>query len=287
MLYNSQNQPIESTLKDKNEVSVESIPNENFPPPTQKPDWFDKQLLKIGGYAYKGASIPRYQVVWGMDPEVKHFAMGKMRMKYISIVDHYETLKGYNIIQTRKGKETQRFFLPPIEAHRRYMDPNTQQLTRNAKPGQIIAPVIVKEEKEIGLPLWVVEQWVPPEAFGDPVSWNNERYLVNPIDATESIDALGEYPENGRYIHFFDLLDYDEDGRTIYRPLDEGAIELVRANHVMNESRRIKQKFTTPESAKAERDALTDKIWAEFDEGMTKDMLDIKKHKAFNITPKG
>jgi len=279
MLYDAHNQPIQSTLADEQEANdIKDIPSQNFPPPTPKPDWFDAAVNKIGGYADPGTNkIPKYRVVWGMDPNITQFAMGKMRMKYVSIVDTYETLKGYNIINTRK-KKNNKFFLPPIEAHKRYLDPNTGQMTRGGL-GILVSPVITTEEREIGIPLWIMEQWVPPEAFGDAVGWNNERYLVNPMDSTDYIDALGEYPEKGMYIHWFDLLDYDEEGRTIYRDLDEGAIEILRANHVMNIARREKLKFTTPESARKERSDKIDAEWEKWDKEMTNEMLDIKKHK--------
>jgi hypothetical protein len=284
MLYGANNQPIESTLDDDKKVEQDfaNIPSENFPPPTPKPDWFDAQVNKIGGYFDPGTNkLPKYRVVWGMDPEVKQFAMGEFHMKYVSIVDTYETLKGYNIITPRKGKdkEPERQFLPPREAHKRYLDPKTGQMTRNIRRGQLIAPVIVTEKKEIGQPWWVVEQYVPPEAFGDIVEWNNQRYMVNPTDPMDFIDVLGEYPDQGAYIHWFDILDYDEEGHPKYHELDDGALEMIRANHVANIARRNRLQFTTPEEARKQKDAAFDEEWAKYDREITLEMLDIKKNK--------
>lgn len=287
MLYGADNQPIESTLDDEKqaEQDYQNIPTENFPPPTPKPDWFDASVTKIGGYYDPGTNkIPRYRVVWGMDPAITQFAMGEIHMKYVSIVDTYETTKGYNIINTKRDKK---YFLTPKEAYKRYFDPNTGQLTRNVHPGELIQPVIVTEKKEIGQPWWIVEQFVPAEGFGDAVSWNNERYLINPTNPLDYIDALGEYPEQGRYIHWLDLLDCDDDGKPIYKELDEGAIEIIRANHVANIARRNRLAHTTTAQAKQQRDAKFDEDWAKMDVELTNEMRDIKKHKTFNFTPKG
>jgi hypothetical protein len=106
--------------------------------------------------------------------------------------------------------------------------------------------------------------------------------LINPENPTQYIDVLGDYPKQGRYIEWFQLFDLDEEGRTTYRDLDEGALELIRANHVLNIARRKNMVYDTVEKRRQKRDDKFENDWAEFDRDMTTGMLDIKKNRKFN-----
>src|SRR5688572_27740553 len=101
MLFDANENPIDSTIASRNNTEgYEDVPSFNFPPPTPKPEWFDRKLLEIGGYV-PGTELPKYRVVWGM--EEKQFAMGELRMKYIAIIDTIQTTLGYNIVNTKDG----------------------------------------------------------------------------------------------------------------------------------------------------------------------------------------
>lgn len=282
MLYDANSKPIESTVESKSEDDgYNTIPSRNFDPPTPKPEWFDAELLKIGGYV-PSTEIPKYRVVWGMTE--KCFAMGEMHMKYIAIIDTIKTTTGYNVYNSRTDK---RAFMSVEKAHARYMDPVTQTLSLNIKPGEIISPVVREETREIGMPVWVAEYYMEPEGFGTEEQWERERYLINPEKPTQYFDVLGPYPKQGRYIEWFMLFDVDEDGKQIYRSLDDGAIELIRANHVLNVVRRKNMPYDTLEARRAHKEAKFDEDWDKFDKELTHDILDVKANRKFNITPKG
>lgn len=56
------------------------MPELNYIPAPAKPEWFDKELERIGGRAPNG--LPRYRAVWGMDE--KEFFAGQDVIKYCS-----------------------------------------------------------------------------------------------------------------------------------------------------------------------------------------------------------
>ena len=277
MLFDANDNPIESTaeLKKENE-GYDNVPSFNFPPPTPKPEWFDRKLLEIGGYV-PGTETPKYRVVWGMSE--KQYAMGELHMKYITIIDTIQTTLGYNVINSRSGA---RKFVSAKKAIARFQDPHTKEFTRNIRPGELIVPVIKEETREIGLPLWVAEYYMEPEGFGGEEAWEAERWLINPEKPTQYIDVLGAYPKQGAYVEWFQLYDLDDDGKPIYRELDEGALELIRANHVLNVVRRKNMVYDTPDKRRERRDTKFDEDWADFDRDMTVGMLDIKKNRKFN-----
>ena len=284
MLYDAQGQ--ELMTPEENETSgFENLPLFNFPAPTSKPDWFDKKVNEIGGWADNATkTTPRYRVVWGMDTEIKQFAMGKMRMKYVSMTKLTQTTLGYNVVNTQTQEKR---FIEARLAHAMYQDPKTKQLTANVNPGELLVPVIKEEEDEIGTPLWIVEQWVPSIALGTKKEWEDNRWLSNPEDALQYIDVLGEYPEHGLYIHWFDLIDLDEEGHEIYRELDEAAIEIIRANHIANIARRKRAHYYDPLKAKKKKADWLDEEWAKMDADITHGMEDVKKNRKFDITGKG
>lgn len=284
MILDASGNPIESAAEPKAENDgYENIPSMNFPPITPKPEWFDRKLIELGGYV-PGTEIPKYRVVWGMDE--KQFAMGELHMKYISIIDTIQTTLGYNIIDIKNKKRKPRF-MKPQEAHARYMDPLSKQMTRNKEDNVFIVPVVKEETREIGMPLWVAEYYLEPEGFGTPEGWQANRYLTHPEDPRKSIDAIGPYPSKGAYVEWFMIYGLDEEGRTIYQELDDNAFEMFRANHVLNEARRKNMVYDTIEKRQEKRDDKFESDWAEFDRELTTEILDVKKNRHFNVTPKG
>jgi len=285
MLYDSHGQEI--MTPDGNEKSgFEDIPIENFPPPTAKPEWFDAEVNKIGGWVDNATkTTPRYRVEWGMDPKLTQFAMGEMRMKYPTIQDTIITTLGYNIVNAHDPSKTR--YVDVKLAHAMYQDPVTKQLTLNVNPGELLVPVEKKEEKVLGTPLWIVEQWVPSIALGTKQEWNDNRWITNPDNALQYIDCLGPYPETGLYIHWFDLFDFDDEDHEVYRPLDEGAIEIIRANHVANIARRKRMATEDPAKRKQRKFDWVDEQWAKMDAEITHGIEDVKKNRKFNFTGKG
>ena len=283
MLYDAQGQEI----LDQNEAAeFENIPLFNFPAPTPKPEWFDSKVNEIGGWVDNATkTTPRYRVIWGMDPEIKQFAMGKMRMKYASMTRTTQITLGYNIVNATDPSKTR--FVEAKLAHAMYHDPATGQMTLNVNPGELLVPVIKEEEQELGTPLWIVEQWVPNIALGTKRQWDDERWLTNPENPLQYIDALGEYPDNGVYIHWFDLIDLDEEGHEVYRALDDGAVEVIRANHVYNIALRKQRQYHDPVKAKQRKSDWVDQEWEKARTDIAHGMEDVKKNKKFNISGKG
>ena len=284
MLYDAQGQEI---LEDSQQAfSFENTPLENFDPPTPKPAWFDAEVNKIGGFVDNATkTTPRYRAVWGMDPKITQFAMGKVRLKYASICDTLQTTLGYNVVNV--SDPTKHRFVEIRLAQALYQDPVTKQFTKNVSPGELLVPVIKEEEFEIGTPLWIMEQWVPSIALSTKAEWDAERYLSNPDNPLQYIDVLGPYPENGLYIHWFDLIDIDGDGHEVYRELDQGAIEIIRANHVANIARRKRMMYDDPAKRKQRRSDWVDEQWAKFDRDISTGIEDVKKNRKFNFTGKG
>lgn len=274
MLFDAKGDPIPITAETQDD-EIRELPGENLPPPTPKPKWFDDAVNKIGGFVGQASRIPKYRVVWGMDESNMHWAVDKMRMKYPAYVDTIQTTKAIRICKHGRKERV----IPVKDAIDRYYDQATDSWTRNVEPGSVIVPVIETREVEIGTPLWIVEQFVKPEGFGTPEEWENNRYLTNPENAKQYIDILGEYPKKGRYIHWFDLVDYDNEGRQQYRELDEGAVEIIRAQHVSNIARVKRAMYYDKERAIAARDDRWNQQWETHRSEIKREMLDIKKHK--------
>ncbi len=283
MLYDARGDEI---VEERKELDFEDIPIENFDPPTPKPAWFDAKVNEIGGFIDNATkTTPKYRVMWGMDPKNTQFAMGKMRMKYTSITTTIQTTLGYNVVNSFHPEKTR--FIEAKLAHAMYQDPVTKQLTLDVSPGELLVPVIKEEEFEFGTPLWIMEQWVPSIALGTPREWEDSRWLTNPENPLQYIDALGPYPETGLYIHWFDLIDFDDDNKEIYRPLDDGAIEIIRANHVANIARRKATIYDDPVKRKMKKLDWVDEQWAKFDKDIAYGIEDVKKNRKFNISGKG
>lgn len=270
-LFDANGQPIPIT-GDTMDDEIRELPTSNIPPPTPKPKWFDAKVNEIGGFVH---GIPKYRVVWGMDESNTHFAMGKMRMKYPTLIDTYQTVKGVYLCEHGKRRK----YIPAKQATEKYYDQSTDSWTRNVKKNELIIPVIEERKVEIGTPLWIMEQFVESEGFGTPEQWEAERYLINPDNSREFIDVLGAFPSKGRYIKWFDLVDVDDEGRQQYRELDEGAIEIIRAQHVFNQVRFKDMKYYDREVAVKQRDDRWNQQWAKDKEQMVREMLNIKKHK--------
>lgn len=274
MLYDANNNPVQTQ---KESSPLQDLPLKNIPPPTPKPAWFDKRLNDIFGFV---EDKPKYRVVWGMDPSLTHFAMGKIRMKYTTVVDTIEEILGYNLLNTNTGKHQ---YMKKAIAESRFLNRLTGLMTENVEPGVLIIPVIKKHEIEYGSPWWIAEQFVKPEAFGGEAQWERDRWMPNPENKLDYIDALGPYPSKGAYLHWFDIYDYDSDGKIIYKDLDESVIDLFHANHVFNIAMRKKDEFETVEMKKKKRDAERTAQWDSQRDIIAKEMLDIKKNRVIGL----
>lgn len=283
MLFDSRGNPLEELSDQKDDSdSLQDLALYNFDPPDPIPDWFQDRLNEMFGYI---SGKPKYRVVWGMDKNNVHFAMGKLRMKYPTILDSIQELIGYNVINTTKDTSQ---YLTKEKAEKRFKDIGTGEMTKNVKPGELLAPVVRVTEIEIGSPWFIAEQFVPPEGLGTRDQWNAERWMTNPERPTEYIDALGEYPSNGLYIHWFDILDYNEvDGRAEYKKIDDSVLTLFQANHVFNVARRKHLEYNNAESIRKTKSERSDEIWNSQRDEIAREMLDIKKNRLFGIPAQG
>lgn len=271
-----------ASIGEEQKDSLQDLPLFNFDPPTPKPDWFDAKVNEMFGYVDGDRQIPAYRVVWGMDKENLHFAMGKMRMKYPTVVDSIQHTIGYKIVNTASGDHKN---ISYAKAKARYWDEATQAMTRNVKPYELIVPIVKEEEVEIGSPWWVVEQFAKPEYFGTPEEWEQQRRMFNPEDARQYIDCLGPYPKKGAYIHWFDLLMYTEEGCE-YKELDESCLEWIRANHVSNVARKKRLENYDPAKAREAKLAKADDYWERERDAINREMMDVKKNRVYGfMTP--
>src|SRR4051812_33313372 len=161
-------------------------PRANYPAPTIAKD-FQNELTKIAGKAPNG--LPILKVFWAQDE--KQFFCGEQRSRYIFSTE--ENFIGWEATTYKKGKLDRRFMLPP-----------TPKPPLVAK-GVFLRPV--KEHHDIGIPRWMISQYVPPELAC--IGWELERY--NWIEG-ERIDVLGPEPREGMYHEAFYTVADHRDG---------------------------------------------------------------------------
>lgn len=156
-------------------------------------------LLRIGGTNDYGE--PKLRLVWG---EVHQwFRAGKHRLMY-PIARKLRRLAAWNVANIATGA---RFNLPagpePFFSAEYLVSP-------------------VWEDREIGYPGWILEEWWPPEVVCP--GWEAARWFTK--DDGEQIDLLGEAPVRGQYR----FLMYLDDGQEQPTPLgidDHRLIEII------------------------------------------------------------
>jgi hypothetical protein len=94
-------------------------------------------------------------------------------------------------------------------------DPNTKEVIR-----RVIEVRQFPKYSHLGMNKWYVERWYPPEHFGSRARW--EALTFENEDGIR-VAALGPYPENGDYDHFYTM--EGEDGE--YRALTHGRVNWV------------------------------------------------------------
>lgn len=169
------------------------------PPSPHVPDWFKKELIKIGGVTDSGK--PRYRIVWG--PDEKVFAYGYQRIKYLQ--SSIRIPVGWEVIQNGER------IVLPVEA---------------ANDPKYPIGVLVFEWLDKGKPFFFLEEWCPPEIACE--EWELIRYETDWSksfdDPTRTVDVLGPRPNDGIYRAVISM--QDNDGNPLYP--NESALEWLR-----------------------------------------------------------
>lgn len=205
-------------------------------------------LLRIGGTNDYGE--PKLRLVWG---EVHQwFRAGKWRLMY-PIVRKLRRLAAWNITNVATGAK--------------FNMPAGPQPFFSAE--YLVAPVW--EDREIGYPGWILEEWWPPEVVCP--GWEAARWFTK--DNGEQIDLLGEVPVRGQYR----FLMYLDDGREQPTPLgidDHRLMDIIECAIRLREDQNAAEgwrKIQTVEKAKQmqsliqkDRDKVTAEEEAELEE---------------------
>ncbi len=205
-------------------------------------------LLRIGGTNDYGE--PKLRLVWG---EVHQwFRAGKWRLMY-PIARKLRRLAAWNITNIATGAN--------------FNMPAGPQPFFSAE--YLVSPVW--EDREIGYPGWVLEEWWPPEVVCP--GWEAARWFTK--ENGEKIDLLGEVPVRGQYR----FLMYLEDGREEPTPLaidDHRLIDIIECAVRLREDQNAAdgwRKIQTVEKAKQmqaliqkDRDKTTAEEEAELEE---------------------
>ncbi len=205
-------------------------------------------LLRIGGTNDYGE--PKLRLVWG---EVhRWFRAGKWRLMY-PIARKLRRLAAWNITNIATGAN--------------FNMPAGPQPFFSAE--YLVSPVW--EDREIGYPGWILEEWWPPEVVCH--GWEAARWFTK--ENGEKIDLLGEVPVRGQYR----FLMYLEDGREEPTPLaidDHRLIDIIECAVRLREDQNAAdgwRKIQTVEKAKQmqaliqkDRDKTTAEEEAELEE---------------------
>jgi hypothetical protein len=126
-------------------------------------------------------------------------------------------------------------------------DPNTKRVLR-----RVIEQRLVPRYSHLGTNHWFVERWYPPEYFGSREVW--EAKTIQRIDGI-FIAALGPYPSNGNYDHFYTM----EGKNGEFRQLTRGRVDWIASIIEDSEAAYRKKIYEAAERSKlADREAAED-----------------------------
>jgi hypothetical protein len=122
------------------------------------PDWVDSELRKFGTNIY---GEPIYRIVWG-----------ESRLELIG-----------GLWEDRNGEQEARLII------------NDRGESRDINLVREVAEY--RRIPKYGIPRWILEKWLPPEHYGDPLVWEMTR------DEKTGLLPLGPFPQRGEYEHSF------------------------------------------------------------------------------------
>lgn len=176
-------------------VDIEAVISQLNPPMPYVPEWFTKELTKLGGYADNGKD-PQLRLVWG--GSATQFFEGRMRIKYPKYSKKMQIGVEYPL------PNGQVEFLPMSSLK----DPNEKRVGR-----------IVEDWVDVGMPFFFVEEWLAPEIACE--GWDHARYKW---EGLKCIDKLGPPPTEGFYRELFRLR--TDDGQ--YMPPNEETLVYIK-----------------------------------------------------------
>lgn len=153
------------------DIDITNLISQLNPPQPHVPDWFTRELNQLGGKTDNGE--PQLRIVWGGSATV--FWLGRLRIRYPKFTEKVPI--GWEII----NPETK-------ERH----------LVSFKEANELIHLVgrVVYDWIDIGIPMFVIEEWIPPEIACD--GWEKRRWEWDRNTATR-IDKLGPAPRGGLY----------------------------------------------------------------------------------------
>lgn len=162
------NAPVSGALQ-KYEQELARLNNEPRP---YLPDWFVRELNRIGGRD-SVTNKPNFRIVWGQNKEA-------MKLHVVGGVATWRPtyLKGYYT-----------------------------QVIRLGIKGQMINPVIEKHEP-VGMPCYFIEKYIPARKISQEY-WEANRWYIAPDDimGVHKEDVMGPYPSEGHYVEYLCLQD--------------------------------------------------------------------------------
>lgn len=176
----------------KDEVAKSEVP--------QVPTTLLADLLRIGGTNDYGE--PKLQIVHGT--QATWFRAGKERLKYPVRMKH-KRIVAWNIVDPITGEKW-----------------NIQGAKFPVMPEKyLVTPVF--ENREIGYPGWILEEWWPPEVVCP--GWEAARWEMMPDG--KKLDLLGPEPVRGQFRFLLYLDDGNEENPTPLELNDHRIVEIV------------------------------------------------------------
>jgi len=169
------------------------------PPAPYIPTWFLKELNELGGFADDGKT-PQLRIGWG--GELTQFWRGRMRIKYPKYTDKMAI--GWEVL----GENGERLLYPLNAAN---------ELTH-------LVGRLVYDWIDIGIPMFVIEEWIPPEIACD--GWEKRRYEWDAGNRVW-IDKLGPEPREGLYRKLVTLAEFKGD-MMFYMPPNEQTLVYIK-----------------------------------------------------------
>lgn len=216
---------LEELVKGMEHADLSALKHDSLPP---VPEHIQTALTRLGG-TIPNSDKPLYRIVSGLDPKLQEWAFGKFHRKYVSARDIVRQVTG---VQTTHIRTQKKEFFPTEVAIKKGIIAPDGNITPYSKKTYFCILTSEDELIEYGIPRYIVEKWRSPDSFGTPEEWEDARYLEvgDPQNPTnDRIDALGDFPFDGRYDKFCNIEDgIEEEGKltgTTFKPLSEAVIE--------------------------------------------------------------
>ena len=225
---------------------VATIIRQLNPPAPYVPEWFTKELTDLGGKTDNGKD-PQLRLVWG--GSATQFWEGRERIKYPK--NTKKVAIGWEVMDENGERQ-----LLPL-----HDKPEQSMLSSEDKR----VGRIVDDWLDIGLPVFIVEEWCPPEVACD--GWAKRRYKY---DTTTNawIDKLGPEPRQGFYRKLFTLAEFKGEMMYYMEPNEQSLVYIKKMLWLQRQEPALYSKRERPPEQVVE--GMLRKRYAEVDAWETK-----------------